>query len=128
MTTNLPPGETPSGVDAAEVLDGLRLGCAGGDYGMCDVLYLAAPLGSDLEAYGDSCGERNEPAGWCVDIYRVSVDLDELHGDCADGDMLACDMLYAYSPLGSDEEDFGYSCAGLGREGFACVTEWGLNH
>lgn len=113
-------------VDAADVLGALEAGCAAGNLPMCDVLYLAAPVGSTLEAYGDSCGNRNEPAGWCADIYDVPLDLGALRSDCASGDMLACDMLFAYSPLGSDDESFGASCAGRNREGFACVTEYGL--
>jgi hypothetical protein len=127
MTTTIPPGDVGGGADVEEVLEALRQGCADADYAMCDILYLASPVGSVLEAYGDSCGNRNEPAGWCVDIYGVPVDLDALYDECAQGDMLGCDMLYAYSPLGSDDEEFGFSCAGLGREGFACVTEWGFH-
>jgi hypothetical protein len=36
---------------------------------MCDLLFEASPEGSDYEAFGDSCGERNEPAGWCREVY-----------------------------------------------------------
>lgn len=52
--------------------DGLADGCQGGDMGACDTLYRDSALGSGYEAYGDSCGGRNEPAGYCVAIYRSS--------------------------------------------------------
>jgi S1-C subfamily serine protease len=50
-------------------LDALWDACAAGDMAACDDLYRYSPLGSAYEAFGDSCGERNEPAGWCEDIY-----------------------------------------------------------
>jgi len=28
-----------------------------------------SPLDSDYEAFGDSCGDRNTPAGWCEERY-----------------------------------------------------------
>lgn len=51
------------------VLDALYDDCAGGDYAACDELYDKSPLGSDYEAFADSCGERNDPQGYCVDVY-----------------------------------------------------------
>jgi hypothetical protein len=35
--------------------------------GACDKLYLESPVGSEYEAFGDSCGDRGRPAGenWC---------------------------------------------------------------
>ena len=32
-------------------------------------LFFASPFDSDYEAFGDSCGNRNEPAGSCVELY-----------------------------------------------------------
>lgn len=52
-----------------ERLAELRSDCTAGDMEACDDLYLESPFDSDDEAYGDSCGGRNEPSGWCVDIY-----------------------------------------------------------
>jgi hypothetical protein len=123
-TTQAPaPGGT---VPGAAVLPALRSGCESGDMVMCDVLFMAAPLGSDDEAYGDSCGGRNEPAEWCVDIYGVDIDLDALAGRCTGGEMLACDMLYMYAPFDSAAEALGDSCGGRGKSGFVCVTQYGL--
>jgi hypothetical protein len=38
--------------------------------------------------------------------------LDELAQSCHDGDLLACDHLYLQSPVDSDYEDYGDTCAG----------------
>lgn len=47
----------------------LRSGCDAGDMQACDDLFLESPFDSEDEAYGDSCGGRNDPSGWCVDIH-----------------------------------------------------------
>ena len=44
--------------DDAE-LDGLYDSCTAGDFEACDDLYLFSPIGSDYEAYGNSCGGRS---------------------------------------------------------------------
>jgi hypothetical protein len=104
-------------------LDDLWDACEAGGMQACDDLYRYSPIGSVYEAYGDSCGERNEPAGWCIDIYARApgpsgaVDgygddprLDQLQDACETGDMGACDDLFRESPLGSRYERFGDSC------------------
>lgn len=83
-TCNIDPSEfggdttdtTDGGGDAAEgtygsdpALDELYDKCADGDYQACDDLYNESPSGSEYEDFADSCGDRNEPAGYCVDIY-----------------------------------------------------------
>lgn len=129
-TTTPSPGTTTPGPGPGTgndlVLAALQSSCEAGDMVMCDLLYMSTPLGSELEAYGDSCGGRNEPAGWCADIYDVDIDLDDLVGDCIGGDMLACDMAYMYSDIGSQEEAVGGSCGGLGKTEAMCVIEHGL--
>lgn len=50
-------------------LDRLWDGCADGQMEACDDLYRFSPIGSEYERYGDTCGDRNEAAGWCVDIH-----------------------------------------------------------
>lgn len=47
-------------------LDSLYDGCEAGDMQACDDLYLESPFGSEYEAFGDSCGDRREPAGFCA--------------------------------------------------------------
>jgi hypothetical protein len=56
----------------------------------------------------------------------VAIDLDDLAGDCVGGDMLACDMVYMYSDIGSEEEALGASCGGRGKTESTCVMEYGL--
>lgn len=131
VTTTTPsPGTTTPGPGPGTgndvVLAALQSSCEAGDMVMCDLLYMSTPLGSELEAYGDSCGGRNEPAGWCAEVYDVDIDLDDLVGDCIGGDMLACDMAYMYSDIGSQEEAVGGSCGGLGKTEAMCVIEHGL--
>ena len=50
-------------------LDSLWTACEDGDFQACDDLFFASPFDSEYEAFGDTCGNRNEPAGACVDIY-----------------------------------------------------------
>lgn len=50
-------------------LDDLYDACADGDFQACDDLYLQSPAGSEYEEFGDTCGDRNEPQGYCVDLY-----------------------------------------------------------
>jgi S1-C subfamily serine protease len=50
-------------------LDGLWDLCAEGDFESCDDLWWMAPPGSDYERFGDTCGDRNRPAGWCTEIH-----------------------------------------------------------
>jgi hypothetical protein len=125
-TTTAAPGTTTPGTGDDAVLAALRSSCEAGDMVMCDLLYMSTPLGSELEAYGDSCGGRNEPAGWCANIYDVDIDLGDLVADCIGGDMLACDMAYMYSDIGSQEEAVGGSCGSLGKTEATCVLEYGL--
>jgi hypothetical protein len=57
--------------DVAE-LDGLWDACASGRgawAAACDLMFRVSPAGSDYEAFGDSCGDRNTPAGWCEERY-----------------------------------------------------------
>lgn len=60
-----PPGDLG---DDAE-LDALAQDCFDGDFAACDRLFFDSPADSPYEAYGDSCGGRNEPGRLCVDIY-----------------------------------------------------------
>ncbi len=109
-----------------DVLAELNNRCTDGDFTACDVLYQASDFGSDYEAFADTCGGRMAPeGGYCVEAFDVSIDLSDLRTDCAGGDMLACDMLYIYSPFDSDDESFGDSCAGRGDPGLSCATAYG---
>lgn len=54
-------------------------------------------------------------AGTEVDPHADEVA--ESYGQCVDGDMAACDSLYAFAPPGSDEEKFGHTCGNRQPEG-----------
>ncbi|MEM8706494.1 MAG: hypothetical protein AAGE98_08555 [Actinomycetota bacterium] len=41
-------------------LDALWDACGGGDLAACDELYIFSPIGSDYEAFGNSCGGRSD--------------------------------------------------------------------
>jgi hypothetical protein len=69
-----PPPEPDAAADLADYgtdaeLDDLADACEEGDFGACDDLFAQSPIGSAYEDYGDSCGGRNEPAGFCTTIY-----------------------------------------------------------
>jgi hypothetical protein len=108
--------------DTNSYLDRLWEDCADGDFAACDDLFLEAPSGSEYKDFGDSCGNRNEPAGYCETIYGsgggsssaspsdTNSYLDRLWQECADGDFASCDELYLEAPYGSAYEDFGDSC------------------
>lgn len=69
-SAGLSPGEIERvGEGSPERLAELRAGCEAGDMQACDDLYLESPFDSEDEAFGDTCGGRNEPSGWCVDIH-----------------------------------------------------------
>ena len=65
----VPPAEDPGDLGDDAELDALAQDCFDGDFSACDQLFFESPVDSDYEAYGDSCGGRNEPAGLCVTIY-----------------------------------------------------------
>jgi hypothetical protein len=70
-------------------LDALYDACAAGDFQACDDLYDRSELGSEYEGFADSCGNRNEPQGYCVDLYsnggtdttQTSADFEQILGD-----------------------------------------------
>ncbi|CAN5730433.1 hypothetical protein BH24ACT3_BH24ACT3_07650 [soil metagenome] len=130
---DIPRAERPGRLGDDPELDELAQECFRGDLASCDRLYLSTDIGSDYEAYGSTCGGRNEEVdGGCVDRYeageRFGGDVlprgeppirlgnnrafDRLADDCFDGDLEACDELYLQTPVGSRYEAYGGSCAG----------------
>jgi hypothetical protein len=55
--------------------------------------------------------------------YGDDTTLDALWDGCEGGDLPACDTLYADSPLGSDYEEFGSTCAFRSDETFGGCTD-----
>lgn len=106
-------GSAPLGDDAR--LDALWLRCGTGEHLACDLLRVHGDPASDYERYGESCGNANEPdpeGELCVQRYDGSPDLRQLHRDCLDGDLVACDGLYAFSGTGSEYQQVGATCGG----------------
>ncbi len=58
QTTVTARPEEPSTYGDDPELDALWDGCAAGDGATCDQLFDAAPLGSDYERFGSTCGDR----------------------------------------------------------------------
>ncbi len=56
--------------------------------------------------------ELGRAAGSSEDQAAFDEMVDAYRSDCADGDMLSCDLLYLSSPTGSDDEEFGATCGG----------------
>ncbi|MCL3860599.1 hypothetical protein [Actinotalea sp. K2] len=132
------PAPTSTDVDAYgddPDLDVLWDACAAGDGQACDDLYLEAPLGSQYEDFGDTCGGTSDGSSFCAgsadaggtssegtaDGYGDDPVLDVLWDACAAGDGQACDDLYFDSPWGSQYEEFGDTCGGREEGGTMCA-------
>jgi hypothetical protein len=104
--------------------------CEEGDDAACDQLYEESPIGSPEEELGSTCGGRQEPQfGSCVDDPDEVAMLEQLVDDCTAGDNAACDELYIESPIGSEEEVLGSTCAGRSDEELFgdCASQLGPN-
>lgn len=121
------PPITPQTYGDDATLDALWDGCGAGDMAACDTLYFDAPVDTDYEDYGSTCGlTREETFGGCtgepeVDgeepmVYGDDPALDALWDACVAGDLAACDTLYYDSPVGSEYELKGSYCGGLSTE------------
>jgi hypothetical protein len=67
------PGEArPQGPGDDPALDALYRSCAAGDGAACDRLFDAAPLGSEYERFGSTCGDRTRELR-CADVYPSST-------------------------------------------------------
>lgn len=74
-TTNTTDSNAAEGSYGSDpTLDALWDSCEDGDYAACDQLYQDSPGGSEYEEFGDTCGDRNEPSGFCVSIYGEDSD------------------------------------------------------
>ena len=97
-----------------EELAEYRAGCEAGDMAACDDLWFAAPVDSDDEEFGATCGGTTDgtDAGSCDYMASISSELAEYRAGCEAGDMEACDDLYYAAPSGSDDEFIGATCGG----------------
>ncbi|MBX9246071.1 hypothetical protein ICW40_14810 [Actinotalea ferrariae] len=106
-------------------LDALWDQCAAGDGAACDDLYISAPLGSEYEEFGNTCGGTTTGGGSCQvdegtesgasDTYGDDPELDALWDACAGGDNAACDDLFMESGFDTGYEEFGETCGGRGK-------------
>lgn len=118
------PDARPPGDD--EVLDILWVECGDGDGEACDELFYTATPGSDYEAFGFSCGGRENlhctsllgeelvPEALTPSTPAPGEDrvLDPWWEQCAAGSARACDQLLLTAPGGSDYYNFGNTCGG----------------
>lgn len=132
-------GTTTDGTSYGDdpALDALWDSCEGGDYQACDDLFTQSPADSEYEAFGDTCGNRQDPhtGVLCTEAlgggttttgepftFGDDATLDALWTACEGGDMQSCDDLYMQSPFGSDYEAFGDTCGNRATGGDYCVA------
>lgn len=104
-TSTAEPGSTPTQVQAEESTPAPKLGqgpvehdpvdplaseaeeaglvaeyeaCANGELNECDTLYLLAPVGSELEEFGDTCGGAQPAGQWCGEELSSVPDAPEI--------------------------------------------------
>jgi hypothetical protein len=127
---DLPDGQQPGDLGDGDGFDALADQCFEGDMAACDVLFLTTPLESNSEAYGDTCGGRedaDEEAGCGADyagdwevpdgqspssITGDDSDFDDLAEECEEGDFAACDELSNDAESDSGYESYGLTCGG----------------
>jgi hypothetical protein len=123
ITETLPAVSSDAGYGDDAALDALWDACAAEDWQACDDLYSQAPIGSEYETFGDTCGNRTTGDAYCVEElgggaapeasgYGDDPALDALWDACEGGDNTACDTLYEEAPIGSEYEAFGDTCGG----------------
>ena len=133
FTAPVPPGDFADPEEAA-----LAEACYQGDMASCDDLWLTSPVGSEEEAYAESCGgrttedlsndceeqildpilpggsgsglgfEQNQPV---PPPNIADPALAALADSCFEGDMNACEDLFLDAPDGP-AEDYGFDCGG----------------
>lgn len=130
--------DVPTTGDAA--IDAMLQDCAAGNGVACDQAYALTEVGSDAEAFADTCGGTEESGTICASIlggskiepgqttgttYGDDEAFDAYYDNCGGGDMAQCDLLYLTSPIGSEYEEYGGTCGGtFSKEDspFSCVT------
>ena len=115
-----PPGDNPD-------LDDLWLLCGDGEPLSCDRLLYESPADSDYEAFGFSCGGRenldcdtllgavsgtNALVSPATAAPGNDAGLDRWWARCANGSSQACAQLVLTAPGGSLYAYYGYSCGG----------------
>jgi len=106
----------------------LRDECDSEKWTSCDLLYAISPLDTRDAEFGETCGDRILLGGAaCVFEFGTGPPSSvALRSGCADGDFVACDLLWIYAEEGSADERYGASCGELLESEFFCVTEFGF--
>ena len=102
--------------------------CESGLFESCDLLYMHGPPNSDYESFAVSCGDRG-PAQeeYCLITHGDGVAIDSWHERCRSNDFAACDLLYQFSPVGSEDERLAKRCGGIAEEkDVPCIVRFGL--
>ncbi len=126
-----PATEGPRTLGDSSELDGLWRSCEAGDFEACDLLFIVSPVGSDYEAFGGGCGDRDADVTLpCVVVLGSGPDLAGWEQRCDAGDFGACDLLFSLSAVGSDEERFGATCGNRNEASevlpLPCTMRYGL--
>lgn len=129
----VPDGRPMGEIGDDPELDVLADECFAARMSSCDELYASTDRGSVYETYAQTCGgrlleivERVQPS--CDLRFNDPVtatlvappgeplgdrpELDDMVFACAEGQMRACDELFARSDLNTDYENYGASCGG----------------
>lgn len=102
-------------------LDDLQDRCIADDDRACDLLYAASPPESTYSAIAIDCDGRGDGIEFCTDGLIVnnttypdpdSPGLERLRSECAVGQMISCDTLFFFAAVGSEFEQFGFTCGG----------------
>ena len=118
-------GDAPYTYGDDSFFDELWDGCNGENFDACRELYELAPVGSEYEQFGGTCGWRTDFPQVCEPLFGGVDELDALREFCASGDMEACWNLYLVAPPGSDYEGFGLTCGGRTDGNVPCVFTFG---
>lgn len=124
------------GAGGTEQVEGLVADCIDGSDLACDILYQLTAFDSPEEEIALTCGGRSlVEVIFCTEGVEAtdstsfdptSEALPQLATDCEEGDMTACDFLFFRSPIGSEWEDIGNTCAGRTKVALPdCRTQFG---
>jgi hypothetical protein len=115
-------GAGPQAYGDNERLDSMQDDCEAGELWACDLLYMVSSPGSEYEQAAVTCGGTVDDTGeFCTpepELGETGVAPDDSRGlrvlarECEDGDLTACDLLYALVRPGHDLENVGHTCGG----------------